>query len=200
MYQLIESIKVVSHQLHNLSYHQKRMQKSSKEVFGQQTSAVNFEEIQMKALKLKDKAVYKLRIEYNLEEFSYEFIPYKVRTINSLKLIEDNNLDYSHKYKDRNTLFEHFENRNGCDDILITQNGSITDTYYCNVALKKNGQWFTPDMPLLKGTKRQYLLDQLIITEKEIFVEDIPDFNEICLFNSMLDFGQMKFTTHNIEI
>lgn len=200
MYQLIESIKVLNNRLYNLSYHQRRVQRSVEELYNKKNHCISFNELQKEALNLDNKVLYKLRIEYNESDFKYDFLPYKRREINSLRIIEDDSLDYSLKYSNRDKLLEHFNNKGECDDVLFTINGSIADTYYCNVALKKNGQWFTPDMPLLFGTKRQQLIDELLITPKEIFIEDIPDYSQICLFNALIDFGEIIFNVENIDL
>jgi len=200
MYQLIESIKVLNNRLYNLSYHQRRIQRSVVELYGRKDHCISFNELQKEALNLDNKVLYKLRVEYNDTEYKHEFLPYKKREIQSLKVIEDETIDYSLKYSDRDRLYEHFNNKGDSDDILITVNGGVTDTYYCNVAFKKNGQWFTPDMPLLMGTKRQQLIDELLITPKEIFVEDIPEYEKICLFNAMIDFGETVFEVGHIDL
>jgi len=200
MYQLIESIKVLNNRLYNLSYHQRRIQWSFEKLYSKKSHCISFNELQKEALNLDNKVLYKLRIEYNEDTFKHEFLPYKRREINSLKVIEDSSLDYSFKFNNRDKLFDHFNNKGDCDDILMTINGAVTDTFYCNVAFKKNGQWFTPDMPLLLGTKRQQLIDELLITPKELFVEDIPDYNEVSLFNSMIEFGEIVFDVGNIKL
>ena len=200
MYLLIESIKVLNNRLYNLSYHHRRVQRSVEELYKKKDHCITFNELQKEALTLDNKVLYKLRVEYNEKEFRYEFLPYKRREIKTLKVIEDADLNYRLKYNNRDKLLEHFSNRGNCDDILLTINGCVTDTYYCNVAFKKNGQWFTPDMPLLLGTKRQKLINEGLISPKEIFVEDIPEFDKICLFNAMIEFGEIVFDVGNITI
>jgi len=67
----------------------------------------------------------------------------------------------------------------------------VTDSYYCNVALEKDGVWFTPKSPLLKGTKRQQLIDDEVVREAAISVLSISDYQRICLFNAMIEFGEV---------
>jgi 4-amino-4-deoxychorismate lyase len=145
-------------------------------------------------------SLYKLRIVYNESEFSFEIIPYIQKKINSLKLIEAPEIEYSHKYLDRNALLAAFEKKGHCDDILISQEGAIKDTLYCNVAFGLEDNWVTPDMPLLKGTKRQELLDLGTIKEAEVFMEDLPDYNKIMLFNSCIDFGELQLDINQIDM
>ena len=53
-----------------------------------------------------------------------------------------------------------FALRGGCDDVLMTKNGLLTDTSYCNIFLFDETDWITPSQPLFKGVQRDYLLDQ----------------------------------------
>ena len=63
--------------------------------------------------------------------------------------------DYSFKFSNRKAIDDLLKFRNGCDDILIVRNGLITDTSYSNVVFRKDNMYFTPNFPLLNGTKRQ---------------------------------------------
>ena len=73
------------------------------------------------------------------------------------------------------------------DDILIVKNGLITDSSFCNIIFKNEEGLFTPLNPLLKGTKRQYLLDKNIIKEREIYLQNLNEYNEVILINAMID-------------
>jgi 4-amino-4-deoxychorismate lyase len=73
------------------------------------------------------------------------------------------------------------------DDILIVKNGFLTDTSYANVVLWDDNRWFTPDTPLLAGTKRQYLLDTKQIESRKLHPKDLQHFTHARLINAMLD-------------
>ena len=45
----------------------------------------------------------------------------------------------------------------------MTKNGLLTDTSYCNILLFDETDWITPSQPLIKGVRRDYLLDQKMI-------------------------------------
>jgi len=107
-------------------------------------------------------------------------------------------LDYSVKYRDRQSLEKLYGYKKNCDDILIIRDGLVTDSYYANVAFEKDGLWFTPSIPLLKGTHRQALLDNEILFTKNIQEKDISSFNRCRLFNAMINFGDIEFPTSNI--
>ncbi len=77
--------------------------------------------------------------------------------------------------------------KDGCDDILIVNKGLITDTSYSNVVFRKDNMYFTPNFPLLNGTKRQKLIENRIIEEAVINVETIKQYDRVWLINALLD-------------
>jgi len=201
MCQLIESIKLQNNILQNLEYHEKRMIRSSMEIWGKEHHhCADLKEIQKAASKLDSNTIYKLRIVYNDKYFDYGFEIYELKEIKSLKLIENPDIEYANKYLVRQQLDSCFNLKDTCDDILITRYGAISDSYYCNVAFEKDGCWYTPDMPLLKGTKRQLLLDKKLIQEADVFIEDIPDYSKIRLFNALIEFGEIELSINEIQI
>jgi len=195
-FHLLESIKVEYSSLHNLKYHKERIRNSIKKEFGLE-SEIDFDPILADVKKLPD-ITYKLRLVYNQEFFKYEFIPYTISPITSLKLTYSTKINYDTKLLDRTKLNFLFAQRGRCDDILIIKDNMITDTYYCNVALLQNDKWYTPSTPLLPGTKRQQLLDSNIIIETPISLIDLPEYSTIRLFNAMIDFGEIEFSTRMI--
>ena len=138
--------------------------------------------------------VVKCRIVYSDEVTSMEFEPYKMRDIQSLILVEDNTIDYSFKYYNRETINRLFAQRKDCDDILIIKDSLITDTSYSNVVFKDfDGHLYTPSNPLLPGTKRQKLLNDGIIHEKVIHVNDLGLYAGVYLINAMIDIEDNLF-------
>ncbi|HHX32367.1 MAG TPA: hypothetical protein GX712_07230 [Bacteroidales bacterium] len=128
----------------------------------------------------------KCRVCYHNEITSIEFERYVPNNLKSLKLI---NMfpDYSFKFSNRKAIDDLLKFRNGCDDILIVRNGLITDTSYSNVVFRKDNMYFTPNFPLLNGTKRQKLLENKIIEEAVINVETIKQYDRVWLINALLD-------------
>ena len=136
----------------------------------------------------------KCRIVYAKEIISIDFEPYKMRTVRSLALIENDTIDYSYKYHNRDTINELLARRDDCDDILIVKNSLITDTSYSNVVFKDlNNRLYTPSSTLLAGTKRQKLLEDGIIHEREIHVSDIESYVGVYLINAMIDIEDEVF-------
>lgn len=128
------------------------------------------------------------RIIYDENEIKeVTFSHYKQPKIETLKLIECSNIDYHFKYEDRSKINELMLQKEDCDDILITRNGEISDTSFCNVVFQNNEGLFTPDTPLLKGTKREYLLNKGIIKERRITIDALQKYYNIILINAMVD-------------
>ncbi len=129
----------------------------------------------------------KCRVVYGEEIDSISFEHYQRRTIRSLKLIRSDDAFYEHKLCDRSLFEQLLLERGTCDDILILKNGMITDTSFSNVAFFDGSGWITPVSPLLRGTKREKLLDDGIIEEENVHVSDLGRFRHLSLINAMLD-------------
>jgi 4-amino-4-deoxychorismate lyase len=148
----------------------------------------------MKAIMLPQhciSGIFKVRVVYGPFVEKIEIEPYQYRSIQSLKLVRHEHIDYHLKYTDRQILQELFDQRGSCDDIILIKNGLVTDSFAANLLFYDGRSWFTPSTPLLKGTKRQLLLDQGRIKEKEIRAEDIRTYQKIGLINAMIDFEEM---------
>ena len=186
MYQLVETIKINNGTPENLEFHDSRMKKSLSDLFGIR-KGFDLNAILKVPYKLSG-GIVKCRIVYDTEIRETTFQPYVIRPVNSLRLVEDNEIDYRYKYADRSSLDALFEKRGSCDDILIIKNGYVTDTYYANIVFKStDGGWVTPESCLLKGTRRTCLLEKNLIRETVIRVSDLTNFNEARLINAMID-------------
>lgn len=195
---LIESIKVVNGEFCNLSYHEQRMHRSLMTLCGDE-EPLNLEEFLGKFQRPQE-GVYKCRIEYDDRSKDVEFVPYKPKTINSLRIVEHDRISYEFKYKDRKTIDRLFELRKDCDDVLIVRRGYVTDTSFCNIVFRKDGHWYTPWSALLKGTQRQKLLERNIIREEDITPEDINSFQSFKLINAMLEFESPEIDVSHIVL
>lgn len=140
-----------------------------------------------------DTALYKARVVYTPEKVVESTIsPYTMRRIESLRPVCDDNISYEYKSADRSRLTTLTERKDGCDDIIVIRHGLLTDTSFTNIALFDGRQWITPAHPLLRGTKRQWLLDQGIIVEGDIPAEALNSYKAIRLFNAMIEFGEIE--------
>jgi 4-amino-4-deoxychorismate lyase len=87
---------------------------------------------------------------------------------------------------DRSGLADLFAQRGTYDDVLLVQNGYITDSYYCNVAAWDGKAWRTPARPLLAGTQRAQLLAKGTLQPADIHHNDLKNFEKLALFNALL--------------
>lgn len=139
------------------------------------------------------------RIVYDREILQVDYIPYRLRPVASLRLVEvSSDADYHLKYADRSVLNAWFERRDGADDILAVRDGLITDTSIANIALWDGVQWHTPRHPLLRGTHRQFLIDSGAMVEREIKADELSWYAKVRLFNAMIHFGEIEFSADRL--
>lgn len=181
---LLETIRIEDGRPDNIDLHTERMLKSQKEIFGKAHARDLASIIHVPPYAMK--GTYKCRLVYDEHIRSIEFTPYQRKEIKSLRMIECDDIDYSYKYEDRQKLEELLAQKGDQDEILIVKDGRLTDTSYSNIVLKdKKGKWFTPRKPLLRGTRRQRLLNDGLIREREITPATLRQFTEIRLINSL---------------
>jgi 4-amino-4-deoxychorismate lyase len=193
---LIESIKLVDGKFCNLFYHEQRMIRSLEKLCGVEDDLI-LEEF-LNELSVPQQGVFKCRITYDDLSKDVEFVPYVIRPVNSLKIIENDRINYEFKYADRKQIDRMFAERESCDDILIVRKGEVTDASYANIVFKRDQEWITPWSPLLKGTMRQKLIDENIITPEKILLEDISAFKSFKLINAMVEFSSPEIDVSNI--
>lgn len=196
MYPFIETVRVCNGKIDNLPYHEARMNRTRREVLNQQNDLSL--EAMIKTAAVNKQGLYKCRIEYREAIEKIELIPYKTPQIKNLMMIDADHLDYTHKSANRTALDEIRKQAIGCSDALIIQEGLVTDTTFCNVALFDGYHWFTPASPLLKGTKRAQLIESEILIERDIPACMVKDFKLIMLFNAMNEFGRIILPTHEV--
>jgi len=192
---LIETIKCHNGKLCNLGFHQCRFDLARKSLLSTPTKILLSETIE-----IPEEAgigLFRCRVLYADEIEKIEFLPHRYRKVNSLKLIEDNFIDYRFKLSDRQKLSQLFEQRGDCDDILIVKNGCITDSYTANSVFFDGKIWWTPDTPLLPGTQRARLISEKKIKVCRIEVSDLPKYQKAGLINAMQDLENMPVLTIN---
>ncbi|MEQ8470576.1 MAG: aminotransferase class IV [Marinoscillum sp.] len=148
----------------------------------------------------RPKTKQKVRIVYNGISSKVELSEYRQRPLKKLKLIEaPSDLDYGFKYTDRSELEDLFDLRADADEIIISKNDMVTDSFYANLAFWRNDEWVTPKSCLLNGVRRQHLLSTGQIKEINIEVTSLPDFDKVCLINAMLDLGDSEVSIQMID-
>ena len=174
----LESIQVSDGEFCNLSLHIDRMQRTIGKVLA----------LNLVVPEIYCTGVVKCRILYNEQriiEIGYQH--YMLPKIKTLRILEAPSLDYNYKWADRSALNALMMQRGTCDDILITQNGYVTDTSFCNIVFESKEGLFTPTTALLQGTKRQLLLNKGVIKQRAISSHNLVEYDKAYLINAMID-------------
>lgn len=187
MYRWIETIKLINGLPLNLPYHQQRVDATL--LFHKNSTAFSLQRF-FSVNRCLLQGIVKARIVYDVKgPCHFSFTPYQIKKINSFTIIENACLDYSFKNEDRQA-FEEMKNNARADEIIVTQNGFLTDTSFSNLVFKKAGQWFTPHTCLLNGTKRQQLLHDKKISATAISINNLYQFSHFKLINAMIDLNE----------
>lgn len=187
----IETIRIENGIAQNLDLHLERASNTCLYHFGVRT-ILPFDEIINEIGRSHNEGIYKLRIIYTGKIEHYSIEKYRPRIVEKLKIVDGGSIDYSFKYEDRLALNRLLDQKGDCDDIIIVKDGFVTDTSYSNLVFMDGEQFFTPSGFLLNGTKRQQLLREGKIKEKEIKMEEISSYSGVYMINSMLDFVPIK--------
>lgn len=187
LFPLFETIAIKNGRVQNLALHQARYQRSLLSYYGSQQGEVDLAELIQVPADLVTTDLIRCRIDYNQLQQKVRFFPYQPRRIQQFQPIICEQLSYSLKYSDRSQLESLLAQRGKCDEIIIIQNGKLTDCSIGNLVLKRQGEWFTPDTPLLLGTKRQQLLQEQRIQLRSIYLTELDLFEEICVINALND-------------
>jgi len=188
MCQLLETIKIKNNVLCNLSYHNERVNISRMKLFNSNDKWILEDYIHIAGLDYH--RIYKCRFLYGENPDKVEFYPYNLAKIDTLHLIENNDIDYSFKFNNRINIDNLKKKANGADDVLIVKNGFITDISFANIIFFDGDKWYTPSTPLLFGTKRQFYIDQKIIFEDEITKKSLLLFKKARIINAMIDIDE----------
>jgi 4-amino-4-deoxychorismate lyase len=182
---LFETIKVVNNSLLNLDYHNARVNKARKDLFNEDGNWDIGKMIELATL--NESIVYKCRFVYHRELVTVEFHPYIIKPINTLQLIENQDIEYRYKFLDRSELdIIKFSNQQ-TDDVIFIQNQRLTDISYANIVFFDGEKWLTPATPLLNGTKRQKYIEEQVIEEEDLKVFDLRLFKKARIINAMID-------------
>lgn len=183
---LVETIRTENGRLLNICLHNERIIRSLYGVFGLR-KIIDLEKI-ITVPEYADKGIFKCRVEYDREIRKVEFLPYRIKKISSLKLVDNDYIEYGYKYIERGVIEELMSRKEDCDDIIIVKNGNVTDSSFANlIFLDPSGKWVTPSTYLLNGTKRSSLLQNGVIIEKAVSHKDITYYSEVKLINAMLN-------------
>jgi 4-amino-4-deoxychorismate lyase len=185
MFPLFETIRIEGGTPRHLAYHNARMNRSRRELFGPS------DDLDLApAIRVPDGAgagLLRCRVTYGGAIGDVTFAPYEPRVVRSLALADGERLDYARKYADRSGIEKLLEGTEA-DDVLIVRKGLVTDTSAANTAFFDGTLWLTPATPLLPGTTRARLLDFGLIVARDIRIADIAGFEAVALMNAMIGF------------
>ncbi len=180
--QLLETIQIKNGAFQDIEYHNNRFNSSRTDLFGSQ-DILKLENL-IKIPSECSEGIFRCRVVYEKDLQTITFTPYVYKEIKTLKVVDIGDWDYSYKYADRSFMNDlHAENKD-FDEVVMVRNGFITDCTIANLAFWDGINWFTPSTPLLKGTKRQQLLDKQEIVEQAIRIEDLGKYEGVCLINA----------------
>lgn len=183
MSRLVESLKIMDGTVHNVPFHNRRLNMSRRELFGCSDDIDIKEAVQVPAECRT--GLFKCRVIYREEIEHVEYIPYSRRGIQTLKLVHCDDIDYMFKYEDRSAIQKLLERRDGCDDILIVKKGFLTDASSANIVFFEGDRMVTPSTPLLRGTARERMLEEGLLTEELLRPVDLGRFHKVALINAM---------------
>lgn len=193
MYRLVETIKLQNGRFTNLTYHQQRFETAQQHLFGVQ-HPVSIQPLLQAAwarwlqTHQKTTPVIKCRFEYDTHIHAISFEAYTRKKIHSLRVVQSQDVEYTYKSTNRQALNLLLSQAHGADEVLICKNGQLTDTSFTNILLFDGSTWVTPRMCLLRGTKRQALLDAGIVAERDVPLTQLSEYQKIRLVNAMIDF------------
>lgn len=192
----IETLRIDRGQACNLAYHNRRLNDTLRHCCPAAYQPLCLEDYVHPSPEMDG---VKCRVLYGasgIREVTYA--PYLMRPVRSLRLVRADEVEYAYKRADRDVLNRLFARREGQDDVLIVRRGLLTDTSIANVALYDGTAWYTPHLPLLKGTRRAALLDAGIIREREIRASRLADFSRLRLFNALIGWGVLELPVSQV--
>ncbi len=183
---VLESICVLDGAPQLLDYHQRRVDRSLLSGHLLDLTAALAE------LSLPPTGKHKLRLIYDrqghVKQLEHEL--YAMRQLRALRLRElDCPFDYAIKWLDRRALDAYAEGLSSDEDVLLLREGFLVEGRYANLALLREGVWYTPQDCLLEGVQRAFLLDTGLLNRKRITIQQLGDYDSIALINAMLPLG-----------
>ncbi|WP_426841649.1 aminotransferase class IV family protein [Glaesserella parasuis] len=187
-YPLFETVAIIDGKIQNIFYHQQRMNNAFIYYFKHENS---FELLDIiKVPEAYQKGLVRCRIDYNTKEYQVQFFHYIPKAIKNFQCVYVENFDYQFKYTDRVEL-DKLKQTTG-DEIILVNNGFISDCSIGNLLFLKQGKWYSPNHYLLKGTQLSYLLDEQKISLIDIPVEALFDYEQIMVINALNPFDLQR--------
>jgi 4-amino-4-deoxychorismate lyase len=177
----LETICIQNGAAKHLDFHQLRIDETF-DHFYPEWEAFDVVEL-VKSLELPTSGTHRLRIVYEEDPIQIEILPYIEKEINTFRLVDSGEIDYGFKWSDREFFKQILALYPDVDEVIFTKDGKIQDCTIANLAFLKEGIWYTPEDPMHWGTTRARLIVEEKIEEADIFVDDLAQYERICLIN-----------------
>lgn len=184
MEEFIETLRLEDGKVQLQPLHQARMERTARDLGFVCPPMPPLEELCPEPLR---KGRVKCRFVYRETIRELSFTPYTPRIILSFAPVSlPAGYTYSYKSTDRAVLNRLKEECAADEVLLVDSEGRITDCSFANLALRREGRWYTPDTPLLEGVQRQHLIQEGLLTPCTIRVADLEGYDQILPINAML--------------
>ena len=184
---LLETIRIEEgHPLH-LEYHNRRFNRSRRELFG----AAEDLDLADSLTDIPLSGLWRCRVLYTLYIEKVEYLPYTLHLPHRFALVEFEE-DYAYKYADRSALTRLKSAHPEAEELLLCRDGLLTDTTIANIALRRDDIWYTPSQPLLEGSTRQRLMEEGCLVPADIPCDALGTFDELALMNAMIGFRSIS--------
>lgn len=184
MEEFIETLRLEEGKVQLQPLHQARMERTARDLGFVCPPMPPLEELCPEPLR---KGRVKCRFVYRETIRELSFTPYTPRVIHTFApMALPVGYKYSYKSLDRAVLNRLKAECPADEVLLVDSEGRITDCSFANLALRREGRWYTPDTPLLEGVQRQYLIQEGLLSPCTIRVADLGEYDQILPINAML--------------
>ena len=121
---------------------------------------------------------------YRQDNKRFKLIVSEVRRNSSSKMIYHKSLSYY-----ENIMEHRWSLDKGYDSALfINERGEVCETSFANIFFVRDGEIFTPVISsgLLKGTMRDFIIENYQVREEIIYLDDLKNFDEAFISNSLM--------------
>lgn len=194
---LFETLAILDGKIQNLYFHQQRYQ------FAMQHYFLRDHYRQLSDIIIVPKAyqtgLVRCRMDYNQSEFKLSFYHYHRKRIATYQCVRVKDFDYSFKYSNR----EQFAllDKKQADEVIIINNGLVSDCSIGNLLFLKQEKWYTPASYLLKGTQLSLLLAKGQVSFIPMKQAELFSFEKIMMINALNPFDPtraIEITPHSI--
>ncbi len=184
MEEFIETLRLEDGKVQLQPLHQARMERTARDLGFVCPPMPPLEQLCPEPLR---KGRVKCRFVYRETIRELSFTPYTPRVIHTFApMALPVGYKYSYKSLDRAVLNRLKAECPADEVLLVDSEGRITDCSFANLALRREGRWYTPDSPLLEGIQRQHLILESLLTPRTIRVADLGEYDQILPINAML--------------